>query len=101
MRRTWHFFAFNLSPEMFVNLSSILIKFSKDLFDPSNIKDAPSAKRDVLFSFPSMYIPFISGLFLTWFDSSSMQIINKYGTRGSSVSQHAICGKNQNGDHCL
>ena len=40
MRRTWHFFAFNLSPEMFVNLSSILIKFSKDLVDPSNIKDA-------------------------------------------------------------
>ena len=65
MRRTWHFFAFNLSPEMFVNLSSILIKFSKDLVDPSNIKDASSAKRDVLFSFPSMYIPFISGLFLT------------------------------------
>ena len=50
---------------MFVNLSSILIKFSKDLVDPSNIKDASSAKRDVLFYFPSMYIPFISGLFLT------------------------------------
>ena len=48
---------------MFVNLSSILIKFSKDSFDPSNIKDASSAKRDVLFSFPSMYIPLISGLF--------------------------------------
>ena len=82
MRRTWHFFAFNLSPEMFVNLYSILIKFSKDLFDPFNIKDATSAKRDVLFSFPPMYIPFISGLFLTWFDSSSMQIINKYGDKG-------------------
>ena len=51
MRRTWHFFAFNLSPEMFVNLSSILIKFSKDLVDPSNIKDASSAKRDVYFLF--------------------------------------------------
>ena len=65
MRRTWHFFAFNLSPEMFVNLSSILIKFSKDLVNPSNIKDASSAKRDIFFSFPSMYIPFISVLFLT------------------------------------
>ena len=40
MRRTWHFFAFNLSPEMFVNLSNIFIKFSKHLFDQSNIKDA-------------------------------------------------------------
>ena len=58
MHRTWCFFAFNLSPELFVNLFSILIKFSKDLFDPSNIKDASSAERDVLFSFPSMYIPF-------------------------------------------
>ena len=65
MRRTWHFFAFNLSPGMFVNLSSILIKFSNDLFDPSNIKDASTAKKDVLFSFPSMNIPFISVLFLT------------------------------------
>ena len=44
MRRSWHFFAFNLSPETFVKLSSILIKLSKDLFDPSNIKDASSAK---------------------------------------------------------
>ena len=60
MHRTWHFFAYNMSPEMFVNLSSVLIKFSKDLIDLSNIKDASSAKRDVLFSFPSMYIPFIS-----------------------------------------
>ena len=66
---------------MFVNLSNILIKFSKDLFGPSNIKDASSAKSDVLFSFPSMYIAFISGLFLTWFVSSSMQIINKYGDK--------------------
>ena len=65
MRITWHFFAFNLNPEMFVNLTNILIKFSKDLFDLSNLKYAPSAKRDVLFSFPSMYIPFVSGLFLT------------------------------------
>ena len=63
MRRTWHFFAFNLSPEMFVNLSNILIKFSKDLFDPSNIKDTSSAKRDVFFSFPSLYIPFYLGSF--------------------------------------
>ena len=45
---------------MFINVFSILIKFSKDLFDPPNIKYASSAKRDVLFSFPSMYIPFIS-----------------------------------------
>ena len=44
MRRTWHFFAFNLSPEMFVNLTNILIKFSKDLFDLSNLKYASSAK---------------------------------------------------------
>ena len=50
--------AFNLSPEMFVNLSNILIKFSKDLFDPSNTEDASPAKRDVLFYFPSMYLPF-------------------------------------------
>ena len=54
------FFAFNLSPEMFVNVSSILIKFSNDLFDSPNMKYALSAKRDVLFSFPSMYVPFIS-----------------------------------------
>ena len=55
------FFALNLSPEMLVNLSDILFKFSKDFFGPSNIKDeSSSAKRDVLFSFPSMYIPFIS-----------------------------------------
>ena len=64
MRRTWHFFAFNMSPEMFVNLTNILIKFSKDLFDLSNLKYASSAKRDVLFSCSTMYIPFISGLFL-------------------------------------
>ena len=53
MRRPWHFFAFNLNPEMFVNLSSIFIKFSKDLFAPSNIKDASSAKKRcfILFSF--------------------------------------------------
>ena len=50
-------------------------------------------KGDILFSFPSMYIPFISGLFLTWFDSSSMEIIGKYGDKGSPVSHHAICGK--------
>ena len=67
---------------MFVNLSNILIKFSKDLLDPSNIKDASSAKRDVLFSFPSLYIPFISGLVLTWFDSSSMQKVITYGDKG-------------------
>ena len=72
MGNTWHFFTFNLSHEMYVNLSNILIKFSKDLLDPFNIIDASSAKRDVLFSFPSLYIPFISGLVLTWFDSSSM-----------------------------
>ena len=30
-----------------------------------------------LFYFPYMYMPSISGLFLTWFDSSSMQMINK------------------------
>ena len=36
---------------MFVNSSNILIKFSKGLFDPFNIKDASSAKRDVFFSF--------------------------------------------------
>ena len=75
-------FEFNLSPEIFVNLSTTPIKFSKDFFDPFNIKDASSAKIDVLFSFPSMNIPFISGLSLTWFDSSSMQIINTYGDKG-------------------
>ena len=36
---------------MFVNLSNILIKFSKDLFDPSNIKDASSAKEMFYFIF--------------------------------------------------
>ena len=55
MRRTWHTFAFNLSPEMFVNLSNILIKFSKDLFDPSNVKDASSAKKRC-FIFFSFYV---------------------------------------------
>ena len=69
MRRTWHFFAYNISPEMFVNLSSILIKFSKDLFDPSNIKDASSAKRDVFFFYMYVYTFYI-WTFLTWFDSS-------------------------------
>ena len=49
MRRTWHFFAFNLSPEMFVNLSSILIKFSKDLVDPYN------------FDFEIVNFPFLDG----------------------------------------
>ena len=62
---------------MFVNSCNILIKFLKDLFDPSNIKDTSSAKRDVFFSFLSMYIPFISGLFQIWFDGSSMQMMNK------------------------
>ena len=86
---------------MFVKLSSILIKFSKYLVDPSNLKDASSAKRDVLFSFPCMYIPFISGLFLTSFDSSSMQIINKYGDKGQPCLTPRLMWKNQNGDHCL
>ena len=45
---------FHLSPEMFVNLSNILIKFSKDLFDPSNIKEASSAK--ILHIFFSFYV---------------------------------------------
>ena len=71
------FFAFNLGPEMFVDSSNILIKFSKDLFDPSNVKDTSSAKWDVFFSFPSMYIPFISRLFQIWFDRSSKQMMNK------------------------
>ena len=61
MRRSWHF-AFNLSVEMFVNLSSILIKFSKDLFDPSNIKDASSAKRNVIFFSFYVYTFYIRAL---------------------------------------
>ena len=65
-----------LSPEMLVNISNILVKFVKDLFDPSNLKDKSTAKRNVLFHFPSMYIPFISGFFLTLFCSSSMQMMN-------------------------
>ena len=36
----------------------------------------------LLFSFPYMYIPFISGISLTWFDSSSMLMMNKYGDKG-------------------
>ena len=40
---------------MFVNLSNILIKFSKDLFDPSNVKDASSAKKRC-FIFFSFYV---------------------------------------------
>ena len=41
--------------KMFVHLSSILIKFSTDLLDASNIKDASSAKRRY-FIFVSFYV---------------------------------------------
>ena len=41
---------------MYVNLSNILIKFSKDLFDPSNVKDASSAKKEMFYFLFLLYI---------------------------------------------
>ena len=60
----------------------MFISVSKDFLVPSMINAASSAKRDVLNSVPAILMPFISGCFITVFDSSSIQIINKYGDNG-------------------
>ena len=46
MRRTWHFFAFNFSSEMFVNLSSILIKERKGAKIRNRYNQVPHLTQD-------------------------------------------------------
>ena len=60
----------------------IFINVSKDFLVPSMINAASSANRDVSNSVHVTLMPFISGCFVTLFDSSSIQIINKYGDNG-------------------
>ena len=46
-----HLFEFNFSPEMYLKLSNISTRVSKDFSEPSRIKDASLAKIDFLNSY--------------------------------------------------